>query len=121
MHRVLVVCLFVFAPVLHAQTASPGQIRAAATRAVDIVQHGSTNFSKMMQCFSCHDHAMPMMALRTARERGVAVDEAAASQVAAKGFLFTPDLASLDHAVQDPLIIDPAPSDGWALVAAHTV
>ena len=74
-----------------------------------------------MQCFSCHDHALPMLTLRTARERGVAVDEAAASQVAAKGFLFTPDLSSIDHAVQDPMIIDPAPSDGWALIAAHAV
>jgi ankyrin repeat protein len=88
---------------------------------VAIVQHGSTNFAKMMQCFSCHDHALPMMALRAARERGVLVDEAAASQVAAKGFLFSPDLSSLDRAVQDPMIIDPAPSDGWALIAAHDV
>jgi len=78
-------------------------------------------FSKVMQCFSCHDHALPMLTLRTARERGVAVDEAAASQVAAKGFLSTPDLTSIDHAVQDTMIVDPAPSDGWALLAAHAV
>ena len=119
MHRALVFCLFV--PILHAQTAPPDQVRSAATHAVAIVQHGSTGFSKLMQCFSCHDHALPMLALRAARERGVAVDEAAASQVAAKGFLFTPNLSSIDHAVQDSMIIDPAPSDGWALIAAHTV
>ena len=119
MHRVLVVCLFV--PVLHAQTASLEQIRPAASHAVAIVQHGSTGFSKVMQCFSCHDHALPMLALSLARERGVAVDEAAASQVAAKSFLFTPNLSSIDHAVQDSMIIDPAPSDGWALLAAHAV
>jgi len=119
MHRALLVCLFV--PVLHAQAASPDQIRSAASRAVVIVQHGSSGFSNLMQCFSCHDHALPMLMLRTARERGVAVDETAASQVAAKGFLFTPNLSSIDHAVQDSMIIDPAPSDGWALIAAHTV
>ena len=113
--------VFLFVPALHAQSASPDQIRSAASRAVTLVQHSSTNFSKMMQCFSCHDHALPMMALRTARERGIAVDEAAASQLAAKGFLFSPNLASIDHAVQDSMIIDPAPSDGWALVAAHDV
>ena len=117
MHKALVVCLFVSA--LHAQAASPDQIRSAATRAVVIVQHGSTGFSQFMQCFSCHDHALPMLALRLARERGVAVDKAAAHQVAAKGFLSTPDLTSIDHAVQDPMIIDPAVGDGWALVAAH--
>jgi ankyrin repeat protein len=119
MHRALVVCLFV--SVLHAQTASPDQVRSAATRAVAIVQHGSTGFSELMQCFSCHDHALPMLALRVARERGVAVDEAAASQVAAKGLLYSPDLTSIDHAVQDPMIVDPASDDGWALVAAHAV
>jgi len=119
MYRALAVCLFI--PVLHAQTASPDQIRSRANRAVAIVQRGSTGFSKLMQCFSCHDHALPMLALHTARERGVTVDEAAADQVAAKAFLSIPDLTSIDHAVQDPMIIDPAPGDGWALMAAHTV
>ncbi len=119
MYKALVVCLFV--PALHAQMASPDQIRSAATHAVAIVQHGSTGFSKVMPCFSCHDHALPMLMLRAAQERGVTVDEAAASQVAAKGFLFTPNLSSIDQAVQDSMIIDPAASDGWALLAAHAV
>jgi hypothetical protein len=119
MYRALLVCLFV--PVLHAQTASPEQIRPAANRAVAIVQRGSTTFSKLMQCFSCHDHALPMLTLSMARQRGVAVDEAAAGQVAAKGFLSSPDLTSIDHAVQDNMIIDPAASEGWALIAAHAV
>lgn len=119
MYRVLVVCLFV--PILHAQTAPPDQVRSAATRALILVQHGSTGFSNLKECFSCHAHALPILALQTARERGVAIDEAAASQVAAKAFLVTPDLTSLDHAVQDPMIIDPAMGDGWALVAAHAV
>lgn len=117
MLKVLVVCLFV--SVLHAQTAPPDPIRSAATRAVAIVQHGATGFSEIMQCFSCHDHGLPMLALRMARERGVAVDEAAASRVAAKGLLSSPDFTSIDHAVQDPMIVDPPAGDGWALVAAH--
>ena len=107
-----------FVPVLHAQTASPDQIRSAATRAVATVQRGSAGFYKSAVCFSCHDHGLPMLALRTARQHGIPVDEAAAGQVAAKGLLTIPDLSSLDHAVQDPMIIDPAPSDGWALMAA---
>ena len=119
MRRALFVCLYL--PVLHAQASSPDQIRAAANHAIAIVQRGSAGFSKVAQCFSCHDHALPMLALRMARERGVAVDEAAASQVAAKGFLTTPDFTSIDHAVQDQMIVDPAPSDGWALMAAHDV
>jgi ankyrin repeat protein len=117
MYRALV--FFLFVPMLHAQTAPPEPIRSPATRAVGMIQHGSTGFSNATQCFSCHAHALPMLALQTAREHGIAVDEAAASQVAAKGFLFAPNFTSIDYAVQDPMIIDPALGDGWALVAAH--
>ena len=113
----LALCLCV--PALKAQTASSDQVRSAATRAVAIVQHGSTGFNKFMNCFSCHDHGLPMLAFRMARERGIPVDEAAASRVAVKGLLAGPDLSSIDRAVQDPTIIDPAPSEGWALIAAH--
>ncbi len=117
MLKAFAICLFI--PALHAQTASPDQIRSAANRAVAIVQDGSAGFYKFMDCFSCHSHGLPMLAFRMARERGVPVDEAAASQVAAKGLLASPDLSSIDRAVQDPMIVDPAPSDGWALIAAH--
>src|SRR5690349_13605695 len=117
MYKALLVCLFV--PVLHAQTASPDQVRTSANRAVAVVQQSSANFAKMTQCFSCHDHALPMMMVRAAREHGVTVDEAAAGQVTAKAFSFSPDLTSIDRAVQDQMIIDPAASDGWGLVAAH--
>ena len=120
MHRALALCLFV--PIfLHAQMVPQGRIRAAADHAVIVVQHGSSSFSQLMQCFSCHDQALPMLMLRTAREHGSSVDEAAASKVAAKSFLFSPNLSSLDEAVQDTMIIDPAPSEGWALLAAHDV
>jgi len=114
---ILALCLFV--PALHAQSASPDRIRTAATRAVATVQQGSSGFYKFMVCFSCHNHGLPMLTLSTARERGIRVDEASAAQVAAKGLLSGPDLSSIDHAVQDSMIIDPAPSDGWALMAAH--
>jgi ankyrin repeat protein len=118
MFKAATLCLLVI-PTLNAQTASPDRIRSAATRAVSTVQHGTTGFYKYMDCFSCHDHALPMMTFRMARERGVQVDEAAASQVAAKGLATTTNIASLDRAVQDPMIIDPVPGDGWALIAAH--
>ncbi len=117
MRRALALLLFV--PALHAQTTSPDQIRSAATRAVAMVQRGSTGFYQAMVCFSCHDHGLPMLTFRMARERGIALDEAAASKVAAKGLMASPDFTSIDRAVQDPTIVDPAPSDGWALIAAH--
>ena len=114
-----VVALFLFIPGLHAQGASTEQIRSAATRAMGIVDTGTTGFYKLMVCFSCHDHALPVMMWQTAREHGIPVDETLASRVAAKGLLKTPDFSSLDVAVQGSMLIDPGPSDGGALVAAH--
>ncbi len=119
MRRALIVCLLI--PVWHARAASPEQIHSAANRAVAMVQKGSAGFAQTMQCFSCHDHGLPLLMEHMARERGVPVDEAAAALVASKAFVGTTDLSSFDHAVQDPMLIDPAPSDGWALLAAHSV
>jgi ankyrin repeat protein len=116
MRNVLALCLLI--PVLEAAPASTDQIRSSAGRAIALVQRSATGFYKTEECFSCHDHALPMLTFRLARERGIAVDEAAASQVAAKGLSKTPDLASIDRAVQDNMIIDTADSDGWALMSA---
>lgn len=116
MLKTSLLCLFL--ATLHAETASPDQIRSAATRAIAIVQRGASGFYKSQDCFSCHDHGLPILAFRVAREHGVAVDETGANQVAAKGLLAGPDLSSIDRAVQDMMIVDPALSDGWALIAA---
>jgi ankyrin repeat protein len=115
----IVLALLLFVPTLHVQAASPQQIRSAASRAIAVTQQGSAGFYKFMACFSCHDHVLPLQAWQTARERGVPVDETIAQQVATKGLLTSTDLTSIDHAVQDSMIIDPAVSDGWALIAAH--
>src|SRR6185295_14064748 len=96
------------------------QIRLAASRAINVVQRAATGFYKSQDCFSCHSHALPMMTFRMAREHGIPVDEAAARQVAAKGLLGLPDRTSIDAAVQDFLIVDPATDDGWGLIAMHS-
>ena len=117
MRQVLAILLFL--PGLHAQTASPSQIRSAATRSIAMIQHGTEGFYRAMVCFSCHDHGLPMLTFRMARERGIPVDESSANQVAANGLRAMPDLTSIDRAVQYPTIVDPAVADGWALVSAH--
>jgi ankyrin repeat protein len=99
--------------------ATQEQIRSAATRALGITGQGAAGFYKFMVCSSCHDHAFPLMAWQAAREHGIPVDEALATRIAAKGLLSTPNFSSIDVAVQGSGIIDPAPADGWALVAAH--
>ena len=111
---ILSICL----PILDAATVPKDQILSSATRAVALVQRATTGFYKTQECFSCHDHALPMLTFRVARERGIPVDEAAAAQVAAKGLMRLPDLVSIDRAIQDNMIIDTASSDSWALVSA---
>lgn len=113
------VAVLMLVQTLHAQAATPDQVRSAATRALAVVQSSSTGFYKIAECFSCHDHGLPMQAYQMARERGVQLDEAAVGQVAARGLMASPDLTSLDRAVQDNTIIDPATGEGWALIAAH--
>ncbi len=116
--RKAVIFLFAIAT-LNAHAATPEQVRSAALRALGQIQNGATGFYKVANCSSCHDHALPLLAYQVARERDVPIDEAAASAVAAKGLMASPDLTSIDAAVQDYEIIDPAPSEGWALIAAH--
>jgi ankyrin repeat protein len=111
--------LFLFVPVMSAAGANPAQIRAAATKSVALIQKGTEGFYKLGTCFSCHDHGLPMMTFQAAREHGIPVDEGAAAAVAVKGLISSPNFTSIDQAVQDQNIIDPAPSEGWALVAAH--
>ena len=124
MRKALVLLLFVpvlSVSILSAQTLPQQQVRSAAIRAISATQQGSAGFYKFMTCFSCHDHALPLLAWQTARERGVQVDETIARRVAAKGLLTSPDFSSVDQAVQATMIIDPAVSDGWTLIAAHAV
>lgn len=111
--------LLLFVPALQAQPVAPNRIRPAASHALAAIQKGSKGFYQFMRCFSCHDEGLPLMAYRMARAHGVAFDESAAAEMAAKGLETSPDLTSIDHAVQDPTIVDPALSDGWALMAAH--
>ena len=53
---------------------------------------------------------------RVAHEHGVPVDEAA-PHAAATGLRHAPELTSIDHAVQDNTIIDPAMGEGWTPIA----
>ncbi len=117
--RTLALCLLF--PALYAHAASESEIRAAATRAMAVIQRGTAGFYRSQDCFSCHGLALPALALRAARERGIPVDEAVARANAVKGLSHSPNLASLDASVQDNTIVDPALSEGWALIAADAL
>jgi ankyrin repeat protein len=117
MMRLLFVLL---TPALFAQDLSPSQIRTAAVRPIALLQRASTGFYKAQECFSCHHSGLPARALELARERGIAVDEAAARASLAKPLSHVPNLTSIDEMVQANRIIDPSSSEAFALIAAYS-
>jgi len=90
-------------------------VRAAATRAVELMQQSQVTWRKAQTCASCHHVLEPQIPLQLARERGVAVDERIfrETDVAALSYL-----GDFDLAVQRTDYVDVF-FDGWALVAAH--
>ena len=55
--------------------AEPGAIRAAVERAIPLVEKSSAGFMEERLCFRCHHQGVPVLALATAREAGVSIDE----------------------------------------------
>ena len=105
--------------VLSARQAAPVAVseadaRAAAGRALALVQASVTTFEKTRTCVSCHHQALSLAGLRMARERGVSFDEAAARGPAER---YARGLANLDRAVQAAGQIDPALDWGTSLAA----
>ena len=100
-----------------AQDPDPTAIRAAATRAVAVMQKAQATWytSNKQVCGSCHHQYQPALALRAAREHGIPVDESLAAADAAKAFTF----ADLDRAIQYTHVIEPAMDDAYRMVAAH--
>ena len=52
------------------------RIRAAITRAVPLIEKASTGSAKERKCFTCHNQAMPVLAIAEAKRRGFEIDSA---------------------------------------------
>ena len=51
-------------------------IKAAVAKSLTLLETGARgSMEKRKQCFTCHNQALPVMALTTARSRGITVDE----------------------------------------------
>lgn len=92
----------------------PAAVRAAAERSIALLQNVGAKWT--VPCYSCHHQALPAVALQSARAHGLAVDEAAAVAVARRTLA---PLGSIDDAVQDSRLIDPAMSEGYFLWGAQ--
>ena len=52
-----------------------GQIQAAIRQAVPRLEQGAAGSAQKRQCFTCHNQAMPILALATAQRKGFAIDK----------------------------------------------
>jgi len=97
-------------------SAAPDQarIRTQAQRSAALLQRTAAQWK--MPCLSCHHQALPAMALEAARVHGIPVEEASAQAAAQRTFRY---LGNLEAAVQVEMLIDPALSEGYSLLAAH--
>src|SRR5262245_1985001 len=51
-------------------------IKAAVAKSLPLLETGTRgSMEKRKQCFTCHNQGLPIMALTTARSRGITVDE----------------------------------------------
>ncbi len=54
---------------------SADAIRAAISKSVPLLEKGSMGSADQRQCFTCHNQAVPLLALAEARKRGFAIDQ----------------------------------------------
>ena len=94
---------------------APARVRDAAIRGIQLLQQSQKTWYAKQRCESCHHQFQPAIALRSARDHGIPVDEAIARTDAQQAF----DFSDFDRAVQYTHVIEPAMSDGYRLVAAN--
>jgi hypothetical protein len=76
-YSVAAVLLFGLAPHLTAAEPAPAtkEIHTAVERALPLIQKGGAGHMAQRTCFACHNQAIPIFALTTARSRGFAVKD----------------------------------------------
>lgn len=79
------------------------ELRTAAAKAIQRIQHTQTVWYKKQTCTSCHHQLLPEMTLKFARERGVPVNETVAQEMTKAAFA---PLNDLDTIVQGYDFID---------------
>ena len=67
-------CAVMEAGVMAAEPAAPGALRAAIEKSIPLLQETAVGTSEHRECFTCHGHAMPVLAMVEAQRRGFAID-----------------------------------------------
>jgi ankyrin repeat protein len=113
-----VILLLLAPPAANGQTDAV-RARAAAVRALPMLQQSVRTFVENRSCVSCHHNSVAVMALRMAQRQHLAVDGAVLDAVETKTFRQLRSATAVDNAVQAVGMSDPTPSDSYLLMAAH--
>jgi ankyrin repeat protein len=98
---------------------APGP-RSAVARALPVLERSAKAFVAQRSCVSCHHKILPILTLRLAASRGLAINTATLADVERKTFRELTTARAFDDAVQGAGVGDPTPNDSWLLVAAQT-
>ena len=117
----LVIPMFVLllAPLTANGQTDPARARAAALRAMPVLQRSVRTFVENRGCVSCHHNSVAVMTLRTAQRYGLGVDDAVLDAVETKTFRQLRSATAVDDAVQAVGMPDPTPSTSYLLMAAR--
>ena len=97
----------------------PARARAAALRAMPMLQRSVRTFVENRGCVSCHHNSVAVVTLRMAQRYGLAVDAAVLNAVETKTFRQLRSATAVDDAVQAVGMADPTPGTSYLLMAAH--
>jgi len=116
---VLPAIVYLLAPLAANGQVGPARARAAAVRALPMLQRSVRTFVENRSCVSCHHNSVAVLALRTARRQGLPVDAAVIDAVETKTFRQLRSATAVDDAVQAVGMADPTPGESYLLMAAH--
>jgi acetyl esterase/lipase len=75
-HAVTALAVLLATSAASATAATSDEVQAAVARALPLLQKGAAGHIAKRTCFACHNQALPMLALTTARSRGFTFREA---------------------------------------------
>ena len=115
---VIALIVLLLAPLTANGQTDPVRARAAALRAMPVLQRSVRTFVENRGCVSCHHNSVAIITLRTAQRYGLAVDGAVLDAVETKTFRQLRSATAVDDAVQAVGMPDPTPSTSYLLMAA---
>ena len=116
---VVPVIVFLLVPLAANGQADPVRARAAAVRALPMLERSVRTFVENRSCVSCHHNSVAVLALHMARQQHLAVDAAVLDAVETKTFRQLRSATAVDDAVQAVGMSDPTPGTSYLLMAAH--